>query len=366
LPGSDYLRFAPYPQLYSQRSEALIIRVDTDEGITGWGETQAPIAPEVAQSVIERVVGPAVLGQDPTATNVRFMDMFGTLRVRGQVTGYQLDAIAGIDTALWDIRGKAEGRSVSALLGGQFREELPCYVTGLRGHSQEERGDEARRWTEQGIGVKPCLGFGVRDDSREIEVIRSAIGDGGPLFVDGVWKYSFPEAIRVARAYEQNGVEFFESPMLPEDVSGHARLAAKLDVAIAIGEPLRTRFQFMPWLETGAMSVCQPDLMRNGISETFKIASLAEAFNIEMALHTGCLTVLGMAATWQTASAIPNFLIQEYQPVMLEIFNRWLEKPLQVLDGKLQVPDGPGIGIELDLDAFERDVDSVITIKDAA
>jgi len=288
------------------------------------------------------------------------------MRVRGQLTGYQLDAIAGIDIALWDIRGKAEGRAVGEVLGGQFRTELPCYVTGLRGSSRQERADEARHWAEQGIGVKPCLGFGVREDTDEIESIRNAIGDSSTLLVDGVWKYSFSEAVRVGRAFEQNGVEFFEAPMLPEDVNGHARLAEKLDVAIAIGEPLRTRFQFMPWFEAGSMSVAQPDVLRNGISETMKVAHVAEGFNIEVAPHTGCLTVVGMAATWQTSSAISNFLVQEFQPVMFDTFNRWLEEPLVVRGGKLQIPDGPGLGINIDIERFEEDVDSVVTIGEPA
>jgi len=363
LPGSDYQRFAPYPQLYSARSEAVIVRVETDEGVIGWGECQAPIAPEVAQTVIRKVIGPAVLGQDPLATNVRFADMYGTQRVRGQTGGYQLDAIAGIDIALWDIRGKVAGCSVSDLLGGRFRDELPCYVTGLRGRTLDERLDEARGWTEQGIGVKAFLGFGVRKDAGEIEAIRGAIGDRGRLFVDGAWRYTLPEAQRVGRAYERNGVEFLEAPLAPEDMTGHARLAEQLDLAIAVGEPLRTRFEFMPWFQARALSIAQPDVMRSGISEAMKIATLAETFNVEVALHTGCLTVVGMSATWQTAAALPNFSIQEYQPVMFDTFNHWLTEPLTERGGRLQVPTGPGLGLDIDLERFERDVDSVATIS---
>lgn len=363
LPASDYLRFGPYPQLYSQRSEALIIKVETDEGITGWGETQAPVGPEVAQTIVERVLGPAVLGRDPLATNVRFMDMYETLRVRGQVSGYQLDAIAGLDTAFWDIRGKAAGRSIAALLGGRFRDELPCYVTGLRGSTLPERVDEAVAWASQGMGIKPCLGFGVCEDSREVEALRDALPDDARLMVDGVWRYSFPEAVQVARAFEANGVAFFESPLSPEDVSGHARLAAKVDVPIAVGEPLRTRYAFLPWLQSSAMSICQPDLMRNGVSETAKIAALAETFNLQVALHTGVVTPVGMAASWQVASTLPNFVIQEFQPVMCDLFNRWLMTPIGARDGALVIPNGPGLGIEIDEDAFSRDVDSVLTVR---
>lgn len=364
LPGSDYIRFPPYKQLYSQLSESMIVRVETDEGVVGWGEAQAPIGPEVAQAVVEKVVGPAVLGKSALDTTVLFSDMYETLRVRGQITGYQMDAIAAIDTALWDIKGQALGKSISELLGGRFRDTLPCYITGLREKSREARAEEAAAWVRAGhAGVKPCLGNGVRQDAAELEAVRAAIGDDAELMLDGVWQYTFAEAVRIGRVCEELGVLFFESPLVPEDVSGHARLAAELDVAIAVGEPLRTRLQFQPWFASHAMDVAQPDLMRNGVTEIVRIAAVAEAFNKPVALHTGTLTTIGMSASWQVAAALPNFLIQEYQPVMTSAFNEWLREPLQVRDGELVVPQGPGLGLDIDEERFRRDVVSSVRIE---
>ena len=363
LPGSGYMRFGDYPQLYSQRSQAALIRVETDEGLVGWGESQAPIGTEVILTIVEQILGPAILGRDPEASNVRFMDMYETLRVRGQVGGFQMDAIAGIDTALWDIRGKASGRSIADLLGGRRQDRLPCYVTGLREKTQVARKEEAANWAQQGIGVKPCLGLGYLSDAREVEGLRSAMGDEATLLVDGMWHHTYAEAVRIGRVYEEFNVGFFEAPLLPEDVHGHAKLAAGLDLAIAIGEPLRTRQQFLPWLEQQALDVAQPDLMRNGVTETVNIARLAEAFNVPVALHTGCVTVVGMSASWQVASTLPNFLIQEYQPVMLDTFNPWLDEPLQVLDGCVVVPSGPGLGLELDESRIEKMATSSITVE---
>lgn len=362
LPASDYLRFRPYPQLYSNLSEVVIVRVQTDGGIVGWGECQSPIGPEIPATIIEKVLAPAVIGADALATNARYEEMYGTLRVRGQVTGHQLDAIAGIDTALWDICGKVAGRSLSEVLGGRFRDELPCYVTGLRQPTTEGRIEEASEWIAQGFGIKPLLGVDIPRDMAEVAAIRGRIGDGGPFYVDGVWRYRYPEAVRVGRILEANGVEFFESPLLPEDIRGHQRLAAELDIAIAVGEPLRTRHQFLPWFLATALDIAQPDVMRNGPTEIAKIASLADAFNTDVALHTGCLTVVGMAATWHAAAAIPNFLVQEYQPVMLETFNPWLNTPLRVEKGHLLLPEGPGLGIEIDEERMRADVTNVATI----
>lgn len=364
LPGSDYIRFPPYNQLYSQLSESMIVRIETDGGVVGWGEAQAPIGPEVAQAVVSKVVGPAVLGRDALATGVRFSEMYETLRVRGQVTGYQMDAIAAIDTALWDIKGKVLGRSISELLGGRFRDTLASYITGLRAKTREARAEEAAGWVQAGhAGVKPCLGNGVRQDAAELEAVREAIGDEGELMLDGVWQYSYPEAVQIGRVCEQLGVKFFESPLVPEDIDGHARLAQELDVAIAVGEPLRTRYQFQPWFRANAMDVVQPDLMRNGVSETAAIAAIAEAQNKPVALHTGTLTVIGMSGSWQVASTLPNFLIQEYQPVMFAAFNEWLRNPLQVKDGQLVVPRGPGLGLDIDEERFRRDVEASVTIE---
>ena len=364
LPGTDYFQFPPYPQLYSERSESMIVKIDTDEGISGWGEAQAPIGPEITQAIVQRVLGPVLLGADPLATSVRYSEMYETLRVRGQTGGFQLDAIAALDTALWDIRGKAVGKPVSELLGGRFRERLPCYVTGLRERTLDGRAEEAQRWRDVGIaGVKPCLGFGVASDAAEIERLRDAVGDNFRLFVDGVWKYTVPEAVRVARAFERSGVEFFESPLLPENVDGHARLVRSLDLAIAVGEPLRGRFQFLQWIKAGALDLAQPDTMRNGITETYRIAALCEVHGIPVAIHNGMLTVIGMAATWQTAAAISNFFIQEYQPVMLDTFNAWLTEPLRLDDGELVVPQGPGLGIEIDEERFAQDVQTHVALE---
>lgn len=363
LPHSDYFQYPPYPQLYSHFLEALIVKIETDEGITGWGEGQVPVGPEVLQKIVERVLGPMLLGKDPLAVNVRFAEMYDTLRVRGQTTGYQVDAMAALDTALWDIRGKVTGQSIGDLLGGRFRETLPMYVSGLREATLEARAEEALAWTAQGLALKNFIGFGYHQDKTEIETIRKTVGDGPRIFTDALWKYNHSEAVRIGRVLEANGLEFFEAPLLPEDIEGHQKLARDLDIAIAVGEPVRTRFEFLIWFKAQAIDLCQPDLMRNGISETFKIALLAEAYHIPVALHVGAVTAIGLAATWQTATALPNFFMQEFQPLMFAATNPWLTEPLRYENGAALVPTAPGLGITLDEARFMADVDSAVTIK---
>jgi len=362
LPGSDYLRFGGYPQLYSAKSQAALIRVETDAGLVGWGESQAPVGTEIILTIVKEVLAPAVLGRPAEATSLRYTDMYETMRVRGQIGGYQQDAIAGLDTALWDLRGRAANASIADLLGGRRRDRLPAYVTGLREKTPQGRRAEAADWAAQGLGVKPCLGLGAVSDGREVEGLRSAMGDDATLLVDGMWSYTYPEAIRAGRVFEQYGVGFLEAPLLPEDVRGHARLAAELDLPIAVGEPLRTRYQFLPWFQAEALDIAQPDLMRNGVTETTAIGELAQAFNLPVALHTGVVTVVGMAASWQVASTMRTFHIQELQPVMVTTFNPWIAEPLRILDGAVEVPTGPGLGIEVDEERVRRMATDVVTL----
>lgn len=363
LPGSDYRRFAPHRQLYSNRSEAALVRVDTDEGVVGWGEAQAPIGPEVVLTIVERVLGPTILGADPLGTTACSIDMAETLRVRGQVGGFQRDAIAALDTALWDIRGRAAGLSIAELAGGRLRDDLPCYVTGLREKTAPGRREEASNWAQEGFGVKPCLGFRAAEDAAEVVGLREAMGDGAWLAVDGMWGYALPDAQSLCRVLDDVDVAFLESPLAPEDVAAHRDLAMSVDIPIAVGEPLRTRHEFLRWLAQRCMDVVQPDLMRNGVGETLAIATLASAHHLPVALHTGVVTPIGMAASWQVASALPNFLVQEFQPVMLQTFGHLVGDSLRVAHGKAHVPTGAGLGVTVDEDAVRSIATAVATVE---
>jgi D-galactarolactone cycloisomerase len=338
------------------------VRVQSADGVVGWGEAQAPVGTEVILTIVKEVLAPAILGRDARTTGLRYTDMYETMRVRGQVGGYQQDAIAALDTALWDIRGRSTGQSLADLLGGRRRDTLPAYITGLREKTPEGRQEEAAAWAAQGLAVKPCLGQGAREDGREVERLRLAMGDDAALMVDAMWRYSYPEAVRAGRIFEQLGVGFLESPLLPEDVRGHARLAAELDIPIAVGEALRTRYAFLPWFQGEALDIAQPDLMRNGVTETVAITELAQAFHVPVALHTGVVTTVGMAASWQLASTMRTFHIQELQPVMLETFNPWVAEPLRVEDGAVVVPTGPGLGVEVDEDQVRAMSSDVVTM----
>jgi galactonate dehydratase len=302
------------------------------------------------------VVGPVVLGRDPADVAVLLEEMKGTSAVRGHDVGYQADAIAGIDTALWDVIGRASGKPVGALLGGRFRETLPMYASGLRSRTAQQRCDEARQHVESGFGVKVFLGKDWRTEAREIAGLRSAMGEEATLLADALWAYRPAEALYLGQALQDHGVQFFEAPTAPRDIRGHTRIAARLSIPVAIGELLRNRSEFLTWMIAEAAGVYQPDVMHLGVSETAAVAGIAHAMNAPVALHVGGSTIVGMAATWQVASALPNFLIQEHQPVMFSTFSRWLREPVSIIDGQVRVPTGPGLGIDIDEEQFGADV----------
>ena len=155
--------------------------------------------------------------------------------------------------------------------------------------------------------------------------------------------------MQLGRQLEALDTGFFEAAMNPEDIAGHARLAAGLGIPIAIGETERTRYQFRPWLEQRAASVLQPDIGRAGISESMVIAQMAEAFNVRMAPHLSVGLGPCIAASIQLAAALPNLYMLEYQPPVVELANSLLQTPLVARAGQFEIPEGPGLGVEPDV-----------------
>ena len=271
------------------------------------------------------------------------------MRERGYYGGFMLDAISACDTALWDLRGKILDQPVYQLLGGAYRDRVPCYVSGLPRPTAEERVDLALEFRTQGYDAfKLAAGHGLRADIESVAALRNALGDDTTLLLDAHWVYALDEAVQLGHALTELEVGFFEAPINPEDVEGHAQLAAAVAVPIAHGETERTRYQFRPWLMQKAADILQPDVGRGGVSEAVKIASMAEAFNVKMAPHLSVGLGICIAATIHAAAAIPNLYMLEYQPPVFEIANLLLKSPLTCNAGRYEIPRGAGLGVELD------------------
>jgi galactonate dehydratase len=277
------------------------------------------------------------------------------MNLRGHTGGFMLDAIAAIDTALWDIAGKAAGLPVHRLLGGPCRTEVPVYVSGVRGDSIADKLATMRDFIGRGFSkFKLFGGFGVREDAEMIEALIGNSGGQARVAIDVLWKYDINEAHLLGRSLERLGAMWLEAAGEPEDRRGNAELARALDLPIANGETLRSRLEFLPWLQERAIDLAQPDIGRCGITEGMAIIDLAEAFHVPVALHMGMASPVMIAATLQVAAAAPQVDLVEYQPVVLDAGNRLLASPIRCESGRMQIPSGPGLGIEIDDAALQR------------
>jgi L-alanine-DL-glutamate epimerase-like enolase superfamily enzyme len=345
---TDYGWTKEYSTLYSEKVESMMVKITTDTGIVGWGEAQVPVAPEAPKALVKQVLTALLLERNPLDIDILWREMYNSLRGRGHRDSFMMDAIAAVDSALWDIAGKYYAKPVYQLLGGSFHESLPLYYSGLTGSSLEEKVVSATHAVMQGYkAIKVYIGQGIREDVKTMKAIRESVGEDIELMADALWMYNVHDALRLGRELEKLNITWLEAPTIMEDVQGHVNLTQQLSLAIATGETERTRFQFLPFLKERALDIVQPDIGRTGISEGKRILELADTFNIPAAIHMaiGQCVYLGLSA--HVAAATPNLLWLEMNPVMLEMANRFQLDPWRVVDGRLKVPDLPGIGIEV-------------------
>jgi len=341
-----------YRAMFSDNVETVLVKVSTDDGLHGWGEACIPIAPQIGKEIIEQLFRPFLLGRDPRDIYALWSVMYDAMRDRGNVPGFVLEAIAGVDIALWDVTGKALGVPVYQLLGGARRPSVPVYLSGLDRPTLEERVAYAREMVARGFtALKAFLGKGVAEDLRNVQAIREAIGNDIDLLVDVQWLYDPPTAIALGRELQRFGIYWLETPTNPEDIAGHAAIADALDLRVAIGESYRTRYQFLNILQARAADVLQPDIGRaGGITEIRRILELGEAFHIPFALHWGIGLAPCLAASIHVSLGCPGLLYLEYQPMMHEVAERFNRRPIRYEAGHLLTPEGPGLGIEIDED----------------
>lgn len=350
-----YVVRRPWRSLYSPGYETLLVKVETDDGLIGWGEALAPVAPEVAAAIVDRLLTPLIIGEDPRSVRTLWHRMTESMRERGHLTGHQADAMAAVDIALWDLWGHATGLSVSELAGGRFAEVLPTYISGIRGSDDADKADKAAEMVEAGVRrIKLHLGTDIRTDLATYDAIR-AVHPDLDVALDAHWTYRLGEAKALGRELDDRRAWFFEAPLAPEDVEGHRDLAASLATPIAIGEAMRSRFEFTDWLTRRAVGLTQPDIGRTGITEGLAIAAVADAFHAQVAPHHSAAFGIAMAAGVHVAASATSLLAFEYQPFTLPVANLILTTPLEVQpDGGFVVPTGPGLGVTVDEDAVQQ------------
>lgn len=344
----DYFTRPQLRAVYSRYFETTFVKITTDDGATGWGECLAPVVPQVVATIVNDLLAENVVGMDALAHAAIRSRLYNLMRDRGYFGGFYVDAITAIDMALWDVRGRALGTSIASLLGGPYRDDVPAYVSAIGGVEDSEKERLVGEWRERGFrGFKHHGGYGKERDLHTMRAICRAAGSESIVGYDGHWNFTPYEAETMGRHLEEIGVSFFEAPCDPEDVNAHARIAGNLAIPIAIGESIRTRYEYLPWLEQRAADILQPDIGRSGISEAVALASMAEPFSVTIAPHLSVGLGPMVAASIHVAASIPNLYMLEYQPPTMSLANKLLENPIELVDGCYQIPDGDGLGIAI-------------------
>lgn len=347
--SSGYLWAASYRTLYSTKIETTLVRVETDGGIVGWGEAQSPVAPEITATIINTLLAAIVTGDDALAPEQAWSKMYAAMRVRGHTGSFLLDAIAGVDIALWDICGKAYDQPVCRLFGASPAAPLPCYVSGLAGAGVEEKLSYARQHMAEGArAFKVFLDDTTNSCLHLIDALRGAFDTQVDIYVDALWRLDTKSALSFAGELAQRKVGWLEAPLMPEDVAGHAKLTAHAQIPVALGESYRTRFELLPFFQSGALNILQPDIGRSGLTEARKLAALAETFHVPLAPHISIGLGPQIAAALHFGAACGNLLVMECNPQVYEAANVFLRHPIKFNFASLAVPTAPGLGIELD------------------
>jgi L-alanine-DL-glutamate epimerase-like enolase superfamily enzyme len=333
--------------IYPSTDMTLLVKVTGESGKVGWGECYGIVAPEATKAIIDDVLGPVILGRDPGDAVVIHEDLYDLMRVRGFFGGYYLDALAGIDIALWDLTGKNLGVPISTLLGGRRHDTIPAYVSGLPRATIKERCELALEWIGKGYkGIKFAAAVSDEGIVNEMAALREAVGPDVDLMVDLHWKFEAAEAIRLIRRLEPYNLYFAEAPVQPENLEGQARVAQGIGVPLALGEELRTTYEYRPRFEARAMSIVQPEVGHSGISEFMQIGRMAQTFHMNVIPHASISVGIFMAASLQAASALQNVPYHEYQH---SVFDRNLSHTNGTMGcaaGAYLVPTGAGLGVE--------------------
>ena len=340
------------------QTQAVLVKVSTNQGLTGWGECHAPEAPRVHQTIVTDLFGPVLTGQNALDVEPLWEKMYSTERLRGYSTGFYTEALAGCDIALWDILGQFTGQPLYRLLGGKFRDRIPTY-TGLGGGSPEALRDNALKALEQGYAVMKMglsKGTGTNDVAR-VAVAAEAVKGRGQILVDSLGAFKLYEAVQLGHQLDRIGnIGWWEDALAPDDLEGYPKLAAAVDTAIVAGEEVCNRFQARDLLVSKSVDIMNPDVCRaGGITEMKRIAILADAHGVLWSPHISTGTALYVSASAHLAVATPNAVIMEGGSTLAgPLGNVLLQEPLEWKPGWIAPPERPGLGVKFDEKALAK------------
>ena len=344
----------------------LFVKIETNEGIHGWGEAYTQLGRD---RVIERQIDELsryLVGCSPFDIKQflfsAYTDFAGK---RGSMELFC--AISGLEQALWDIVGKAAGQPVYNLLGGRTRRRLRVYANGWGGaQPPDDLADRARAVVDRGFTALkfdpfpgPWRAYIDRHEEEEavdrVRAVREAVGPDVDILVEVHRRLAPMHAVRVARAMEPYAPFWFEEPVSARDLGALAEVRHAVNLPVVTGEELYTKNEFRDVFEQRAADILNPDVCNcGGILELREIGAMAEAYHVAMAPHNYNSTTIGLAATLHASAGMPNFLITEYFVNFEEVGKEIARQSLEVVDSFITLPDTPGLGIDLDEQALRQ------------
>ena len=344
----------------------LFVKVETDNGLYGWGEAYTQLDRDRVVEVHLQQLGRYLIGRSPfNIKHFTFMAYTDFATKRGAMDLYC--AISGLEQALWDIVGKATGQPVYNLLGGMCREKIRVYANGWsRGNDPEKLAEQAKAVVAQGFTAlkfdpfpDPWRTLIDRKDEQQavacLKAVREAVGPEVELLVEVHRRLAPMHAIRVAQMMEPFAPFWYEEPVSVRDLNGLVEAKRAIRLPVVTGEELYTKAEFQEVFERRAADIINPDVCNcGGILELREIAAMAEPYHIAVSPHNYNSTTLGLAATLHASAGMPNFLITEYFVNFEAIGNEIARNPFKVENSYIVLPTGPGLGLELDEDALSR------------
>lgn len=333
--------------VYPRNNRSLVVRALTRDGVEGWGETYGLVAPKATAEIINDLLRGFVVGRDPAQVESLHDELYDLMRVRGYTGGFYLDALAAIDIALWDIRGKIAGESVAALLGGRLRDRMPAYVSGLPEDSLDKRCDLAKSWRERGFdSFKFALPVADEGAAAELNALRNALGVEARIACDLHWSLDAAGAIELARQMAPDRPWFLEAPVATEAIGELRKVARDSSQIIAVGEEWRTLHDARLRIDRGACQIVQPEMGHTGITEFMRIGRHAQDNSLLIAPHATIGAGIFLSASLQAGSALSGAVAHEFQHSVFGPFRHFTGDGLHCENGAYSIPAGVGIGVE--------------------
>jgi len=352
--GEYYIDDGSNTSIYSKSHETTVVKIETDTGIIGWGEAQSPVSPNTSATIIKDIVTPLTIGKNIFDVEAIWHKNYAAKRERGHYTGFYIDAICGVDIAIWDAIGKALNMPTAQAMGGIHRNKVSLY-NGIGGTIPEEVADQAEWSVSKGYKyLKMHLKEDIDNTIEIVTKVRERVGESIGLMLDVHMGFDTFNAIKLGKELEKINLLWLESPSDPIDIPGLCEISRSLDLPIANGEWTRTKYEMREIFEKRAYDISMPDIARTGLTGGKQIATIAELYNIPISPHVGGGGIVSIAATLQYSLGIPNFLIMEHSEQGNAVKSMFLSEPFDAKNGQYSLPNKPGLGIDVDENKLEK------------